>query len=258
MSASISRPHDFTQLSEREREWIEWILPADRIGYCEYRDLICSMTVIGEGRRGKGEVIFGHRDQQADLSAPLAPVFAYGMIETNFGNISITIRERVNDQISVEIVSHRFDDVPREFEEARRWTYSSWNPGNVCPQCGIHVREVAMHPATHKEGHVILAICARDRRLWVFDATNRVNRILPVTNYYNELMLHLHIRDPKVALDTNRLFTDLGSYSDADLTYAFLTYNTLKKKISLEGGIEPDEPAGRGFMAKLKKLFVKK
>src|SRR6266851_5448202 len=113
-------------LSERERESLEWILPADRKGYNRYRETIRRMEVIGEGRRGKGEMILGRAETEVDFSSPLAPVFAYGAIETDLGTISITLREMIDDQISVEIVSHASDDVPLEFKESRRWTYSTW------------------------------------------------------------------------------------------------------------------------------------
>lgn len=245
-------------LSGREREWIAWILPEDRTGYRVYRRLIESMTVIGEGRRGKGELILGREGHEVDFSAPLAPVFAYGAIETNFGTISVTIRELMDDQISVEIVSHRSDAVPQEFEEARRWTYSTWNPGSVCPQCGSIVREISMHAMAGRHDHFILAICTNDRRLWVHDASDGVNRLIPATNFYNELMLHKNIRDPKIALDSKRLFTELVSYSDDDLTYAFLTYNKLRAKVHVEGIVEPDNKAPGGFMTKLKQIFLRR
>src|SRR5258706_16128770 len=78
-------------LLPREREWIAWILPADRPGYKHYREIIDAMEVIGEGRRGSGEIILGQRDARIDVESPLPSVYAYGVIETNFGTISITV-----------------------------------------------------------------------------------------------------------------------------------------------------------------------
>ena len=224
-------------LTGREREWIDWILPADRSGYVEYRDLIASMTVLGQGRRGPGEYILGPRGNEPDFSVPLAPVFAYGAIESNLGTISVTIREVADGQISMEIVSQRSEEVPPEFEELRRWTYSTWSPGNPCPQCRNSIREVPMHDAGGHE-RLVLVLCSADRRIWVHDAATGVNRLIPVTNFHNELMLHKNIRDPKRALDSRSMFTDLPKYSDADLTYAFLTYNKIKTKIHIGEGIQ--------------------
>lgn len=239
-------------LTAREIEWIEWVLPKLRAGYREYCDVVHSMSVIGEGRRGKGEIILGHIGAQPDFDEPLSPVFAYGAIETNFGTISITLREILNDQISVEIVSHRAEEVPEEFEEFRRWTYSTWKSGDVCPQCQKQIREVPMHAIDRGMEHFVLAVCSNDKRLWVFEDATQVNRLIPVTNFYNELMLHKSFRDPKIALDSKQLFTHLSNYSDSDLTYAFLMYNKLKMKVHVEGSIAADKKGKRSLVERLK------
>ena len=242
-------------LTAREREWIEWILPADRTGYNDYRRHIESMLVIGQGRRGEGEIILGTRGAQIDIESPLPSVFAYGAIETNFGTISITLRDVQDEQISLEIVSHSADFVPEEFEEFRRWTYSTWSPGKACTQCELPVREVSMH--TQAGERLVLVVCTRDKRLWVYDATSDVNRLIPVTNYYNELMLHKNIRDPKIALDSKQLFIDLASYSDEDLTYAFLTYNRIRTKVHVEGMMESDAKEQLSIMNRIVQFFRK-
>ena len=245
-------------LSGREREWIEWILPADRPGYKYYRDTIRSMVVIGEGRRGEGDLILGFDGACPDFSAPLSPVFAYGAIETNFGVISITVREMLDEQISLEIVSQRSENIPVEFEEARRWTYSVWNPGAACPQCGKAVREVGMKSVKVESERFVLAICPHDKRLWVYDATNGVNRLIPVTNFYNELMLHKNIRDPKIALNAKLLYSDVEKYSDDELAYAFLTYNTIRTKVHIEGRVEAEKKNIRRSTGILRKIFSRK
>jgi hypothetical protein len=245
------------QLSAREREWIEWILPPVRAGYNAYLNVVRSMVIIGEGRRGAGEFILGHPGQEVNLSMPLAPVFAYGAIETNAGTISITLRECMDDQISMEIVSNRSDHIPTEFEELRRWTYSTWSPGDRCPQCNATVREVSMHTTTQNKEHIVMAFCQHDKRMWVYSESDAVNRLVPITNYYNELMLHKNIRDPKIALDSKRLFSELHTFSDGELTYAFLTYNKLRAKVHLEGSIAADRTERPTFVQKLRNIFTK-
>ena len=257
MNGVAHQPSFPRPLSAREQEWIDWILPVDRPGYRTARECIAAMTVIGEGRRGKGEFILGPAGSTVDISAPLAPVLAYGAIETNVGTISISLREKLDEQISVEIVSHRGDEIPEKFEESRRWTYSTWNPGDACPQCGNALREVPMHSVKENPERFDLAICTHDRRIWVYEAATSVNRLIPVTNYYNELMLHKNIRDPKIALDNKRFFLDLQKYSDADLTYAFLTYNKLRSKVQLAGAIAPDKKEPRGIMGRLRSAFIR-
>ena len=82
--------------------------------------------------------------------------------------------------------------------------------------------------------------------------------MIPVTNFYNELMLHKNIRDPKVALNTKLMFTDLSNFSDSDLTYAFLTYNTIKTKVQMEGSIAVDRKEKPRFVDTLRNIFSKK
>jgi hypothetical protein len=242
----------------REREWIEWVLPADRPGYRAYRDLIGGMLVLGEGRRGEGELILGHPGTAPDFSSPLAPLFAYGAIDTSGGIVSISLREMMDGQISIEIVGHGTGEIPSQLEERARWTYSLWNPGDACPQCGQGLREVPMHSTAPEAGRLVLALCATDRRLWVYDPTTGVNRLIPVTNFYNELMLHKNIREPEIALNSRRLFTDLPRFSDSDLAYAFLTYNKIRTKVHVSGTIEADRKEKRGFGHGLLKLFTGK
>ena len=114
-----------------------------------------------------------------------------------------------------------------------------------------------MHSTGPDTGHLDLALCAYDRRLWVHDSSTGVNRLIPVTNFYNELMLHKNIRDPGIALDSRRLFADLDAYSDSDLTYAFLTYNKIKTKIRVTGTIEPDQKEKHGLRRGILRLFSK-
>lgn len=240
-------------LTSREKEWLEWILPKERKGYAVYRALMQEMVVIGAGRRGTDEIILGLRGDIPDVDSPLSQVFAYGMIETNFGPISITLREIVNNQTSVEIVSHSMERVPSEFEESRRWTYSLWKPNEPCPQCCTKTREVKMH--SHDGKHFVLALCPHNKRLWIYEQETEVNHLIPITNYYNELMLHKNIRDPKIALDSKRLFTELDTYSDNDLTYAFLTYNKLRTKVRVEGTIEPEQSSPTSLFKRLTSLL---
>ncbi len=242
-------------LSPREREWISWVLPAERAGYRDVWERIESLDVIGDGRRGKGEIILGPSDAQPDLTNPLPPVFAYGVIETDAGPISVTIREILEDQVSVEIVNQKSDEVPEKLVERRRWTYSRWSPGQACPQCDQMGREVSMSFEGSSVVSLDLAICPADKRLWVHDRGTGVNRLIPVTNFYNELMLHKNVRDPKIALDSKIFFMTLDRYSDADLRSAFQSYNKLKTKVHLGGTIDMGETAKSHRLHKLFQFF---
>lgn len=221
-------------LTARERNWLEWLLPSGRKGYREYRAVLERLVVIGEGRRGKGNLVLGRSDDTPDLTSPLPPVFAYGVIEATEGTISIMAREEAGGQMELEIVPLKGDSVPEEITETSRWTYSTWSPGKSCPCCTGKLREVPIGTST---AEAVLAICPTDHRLWVYDGATEVNHLIPITNFYNELMLHKNVRDPNIAFDSKRLFADLSRYSDADLRHAFLTYNKLKTKVHISGNL---------------------
>jgi hypothetical protein len=240
--------HTFPRpLRAKEAELILAVLPADRPGYRAYRDLVASMVALGEGRRGLGNLILGFSGDIADRTSPLAHVIAYGMIETTLDLFSITVREYVGEQIDIEIVSSKGEQIPDHFEEKQRWTYSTWLPGYPSPATGVQPRETIID-----DDHV-LAIAAGEKRIWIYEGASGMNILIPVTNFYNEIMLRRGIRDPAIALNSSRLFTELATYSDEDLRAAFVSYNAVKPKVQ----VAPPEPAPRtsGIMAFLRRML---
>ncbi len=234
------------RLRAKEWELLCSILPADRKGYRDYRELISSMMVIAEGTRGPGNLILGYGRDVEDPSPSRAPVIAYGMIETTRDTFSIAVRECTSRQIDVEIVSTRGEEIPDHFEEKRRWTYSTWTPGQPSPATGAPVREVTA------PGGLVLVFAPEERRLWIHDAGTGMNLPLPITNYHSELMQHKRIRDPEIALSSARFFGDLATYSDDDLWAAFVAYNARRRRVE----IPPPGPSGRGLLRGLvRKIF---
>lgn len=214
-------------LRPKERDLLELVLPTDRAGYRRYRELIGGMIVIGEGRRGPGNYVLGDPGDVPDLGGPLAPVLAFGIVESTRDMFTITVRECVGRQIDVELVSTRGAVVPDHFEEKRRWTYSTWRPGEPSPSNGLPVREVRI------DTNLTLTVSRQERRLWLYDKRTGVNHLLPITNFHNELMLVKRIRDPKVALESALFFRDLVRYSDDDLRAAFVAYNRLRPRVDV-------------------------
>lgn len=236
-------------LRAKERDLLEFVLPAESPGYNDYRRCIAMMVVLSEGRRGKGNFVLGKQGDRADITSPLPSVVAYGVVETTLGTFTITVRELVCDQIDSEIVSNRGEEIPDHFSETRRWTYSMWRPGMLSPATQTPVREVNIN-----ETHV-LAIAPPEKRLWLFDGELLMNHLIPITNYYNELMLYKNIRDPKVALKSGLLFDQLERYSDADLRAAFIAYNSVRKKVNLR--IEDATEEEKGLKSFFRRLMRK-
>ncbi len=236
-------------LRPKELDLLLSVLPAESSGYREYRELLLKMVVIGEGRRGAGNLVLGFNDDRADTISPLGSVVAYGMVETTHDTFSVTIREHIGEQVDVEIVSAHGEEIPDRFEEKRRWTYSTWKPGELLPSSGERVREI------HINDTLVFGIARKERRLLLHDRSTGMNHLIPITNFYNELMLHKNIRDPKIVLNSSLFFQDLDVYGDEDLRTAFIVYNKLRRRVS----VLEQEPLPRktGIRTVLKELFRK-
>jgi hypothetical protein len=236
-------------LRPKEQDLLESVLPVDRPGYRQYRELLSRIVVLGEGWRGAGNLVLGISGDRPDVTSRLAPVVAYGIVETTRDAFSVTVREVVGDQIDVEIVSSRGEEVPDHFEEKRRWTYSTWAPGSPSPATGERAREVRVSET------LVLGILSSEQRLLLHDSSTGMIHLIPITSFYNELMLHKNIRDPKTALNAKLLFQNPQSYSDENLRSSFISYNNLKRRVSI---VEtPPAPRSTGIVTYLKMLFGK-
>jgi hypothetical protein len=251
MGADETFPRELTPL---ERILLLWVLPADRSGYAEYRKPVQEWKVAGRGRRGEGNYILGAPGLIPDIESPLPQLLAFGSVKTEQGEITISVRERVGDQLEFEITGPAGAELPGALDSYRRWTLSEWLPSLPCPECGGALREVEMKT---ESGHaLVLAICVKDHRLWVYDARSGVNHPIPVTSFHNELMLQTKVQDRRTLPDSKRLFTELETNSDAALTGAFSSYNRLRTKVFLgEPLVVPTEGSLNWFRRATRRLF---
>ena len=110
---------------------------------------------------------------------------------------------------------------------------------------------------TEKLRVLVLVFCVQDERLWVYDQASGVNHLIPLTNFYNELMLHAKVRDPAVALNMKRLFVDLEHYSDTALAGAFASYNKLKTKIHFDEELQIAEEPRPSLFRRIRSRLLK-
>src|SRR5664279_2093183 len=103
-------------LRPKERVAIESTLPLDRPGYRQIRERIGALVVLAEGRRGTGHLVLGPAQYVPDHTSPLNPVVAYGSIETTRDVFFIAVREAEENQIDVEVMSKRGEEIPDHFE----------------------------------------------------------------------------------------------------------------------------------------------
>lgn len=247
---SMTTPRSVTPV---ESEWLRFLLPEDRPGYRDLRARLEPLVVLGEGRWGEGDLVLGVAGQEIDLEAGMEPVAAFGQIVGDGDHVVTLTLHQPDDEGRIEFQIGGVD--PGEatgFRERARWSYSYWSPGAPCPATGGRVREITLIA-----GELILAISPTARSLWLFDRGDRTNRLLPVTNFYNELVMSLGIREARLALDHTRLFTETTLFSDGDLRTAFIRYNGTFRKVDPDRFIEPATaaPAPRTLGGRLRGLF---
>jgi len=246
--------------SRREIEWLDFLLPAERPGYRPLRERLRTSMVIGEGRWGAGDLVFGMPEDEIDLTEGMQPVVSYGEVNgctSDDRRFIITLSlHQPNEEglVEFQIGAEGEKGVPDEFRETSRWSYSYWSPGAPCPATGASVREVPLNP----QEDMLLVISPVKRVIWIHDRHDMTNTLIPVTNFYNELMLLKGIRDPDIALDHKRLFTELGDFTSAELRGAFVRYNLAFRKIDpdrVAGEKREDEDSGGSMLGRIVNLF---
>jgi hypothetical protein len=222
------------KLTEKEKELLFMILPENKSGYAFYRNKINDYMVTGEGRFGEGNYFLGEAGSFPDLSLPSAPVFALGTIYLkNPWEIDIIIHEEDDNQIEVEfgedininqILQTISDNLPSGIILKVK-TYSEWIPGNKSPFDGSDVRLVGIKPA-----EFILVISSGEKKIWLHQINSGVNHLVPVSNYYNSLMLFRNERNAEKVLNPNLFFNNLGMFNDNELASAFILYNQYMRR----------------------------
>ncbi len=246
-------------LADRELGWLRLLLPGDRPGYRALWEHASGLLVLGIGRWGEGDMLLGSAGQEVDPDAGMMPILSYGEIAvTAPDGAALTLSlalHAADDEGRVELHATTLEglQVPDAYVELRRWSYAGWLPGAPCPATGMPVREIGLDDG----GRVLLAIAPSRRVLWLHDGVAMTNTPVPVTNFYNELMLLKGMRDPAIALDHTRLFSALDQFSDAELRSAFIRYNMSFRKIDPErlSNPSPAVVAAPSLLARLANLL---
>lgn len=216
-------------LTDKEKSWLYTALPENKIGYKKYRDLIENLFVIGYGRFGEGNLVLGDPNDVVDLEDPSAPIFAISNITFEDAHVYVTIHEEFDDQIEIDIKSVNGEKIPDDLGKAKVWTYSTWQPGQKAPSDNSFIREIHLI-----QNELVLAIAHVHKKIWIYNSKSGINHFVPVTNYYNELMLLLENKDAEMALNPGRLFTHTNEFTDEQLAQGFLVYNKHWNRVELD------------------------
>lgn len=210
------------EITDIERSYLFMILPENKPGYNLYRKKIEKLQVLGEGNYEEGSYILGEIDSDPDLSIPSTPVFAMGTLYSGNDEYDLIIYEETENKIAVWFNKNVNEKVT---ENLKVKSYSYWNPGNRSPFSDSKVREVVIRPH-----YFILAIVPEEKRIWLYESASGVNHLIPVSNYYNSLMLYRNERNAEKVLNPNLFFNNLGIYNDSELKIAFEQYNNYMRR----------------------------
>lgn len=217
------------ELTGQEKYLLYSVLPEKKPGYNLYRKKISKLLVTGYGRFKNNNFILGKENTTPDLSFSSTPVFAAGTVKIPGDEIDILINEELDDEIEFDLSPKNSDVIPEDIIEKEKWSYSEWNPGDKSPDDNNEVREVII-----AQGKYLLAFVPSHKKIWLHESESQVNYIIPVTNYYNELMRFRGSRDPKEALNPGLLFQKLNDFPDEDLVNAFVLYNKYMRRFSMD------------------------
>ena len=233
------------QLTNIENMLLFSVLPEKKSGYNSYRNKINNLVVTSAGRFSGGNFVLGKEGTEPDLSFPSSPVFAIGTNVYKEGTIDITIHEELDEEIEFDISARNQDSLPENLTEIKKWNYSEWNPGDKAPNDNSFVREIII-----TKDEYILAIAPAHKKIWLHEYKSGINFLIPLTNFYNELMRVSNIKDASVALKPASFFENLNNFNDEQLMLAFFSYNRYLRKFDIQN-ISPAESTP----AKRKKIF---
>jgi hypothetical protein len=217
------------ELTGQEKYLLFSVLPEYKPGYNCYREKINKLYITGYGRLNNNNFILGKQNTVPDLTVPPAPVFAAGTIKIPGDEIDILINEEVDEEIEIELNVKNSADIPEEINELGRWSYSDWNPGNKSPSDNEDVREVVVL----KEKY-ILVLAPSHKKLWLHHVESGVNYLIPLTNFYNELMRLKGIKDPAKALNPKAFFHNFAEFPDNELNNALVLYNKYMRRFPID------------------------
>lgn len=216
-------------LTGKEKYLLFSVLPENKIGYKGYREKIEDLIVIGQGRFSRDNMILGKAGSKPDTDFPSTPVFASGTVICKETEIDVNIHEEIEEEIEFDISTNNSFDPNDDFTEISKWSYSDWVPGLNAPKDNSPVREIVI-----MQRKFVLAIAPVHKKIWLHNFSTGVNHLIPLSNFYNQLMMVKDIRNSKIALHPGIFFDHLDEYSDRDFISTLITYNKYLKRFDID------------------------
>lgn len=246
----MSYPRSLTPI---EKDLLSWLLPVNASFYEPYNNFAGSSQAIGEGRWGEGNLLLDKKISSIDLTLGMPPVIAYGECDVNGVKLSFSVHEfNIDDQLEVQFSG--IFPIPESASVENKWSYSYWKPGDPCPATGRSVKEIRI-PNKSDTVIYVLSISPAKKVLWLHHANSGFNQLLPITQFYDELLRTKHIRDARLISHPSSFFDRIDEFSDDEYIKALLEYDKkASRKFDTTGiATETVKPKKSIF----KKLFAK-
>lgn len=235
------------KLTVQETELLFSVLPEDKPGYKEYRKKLAGLFVIGKGRFGGGNLVLGKEEDKPDNLLGSSPVFAIGSVKCESCEVDVTVHEEDEEKIEIDISSLDGNEPAGKLNVIESRSYSAWRPGEPAPGDKSAVREVEI-----VKGSYTLAVAPEHKMLWLYEKESGINYIIPVSNFYSNLMMVRGVKKHEKVSNPSLFFEELSAFSDNDLTAAFILYNKNMRRFSIENLYE------RVTVKEEKKSFIQK
>lgn len=238
------------KLNDGELQLIFKLLPSKKEKYAAYRNYIIELYLIGVTRFGDGNYILAAKNDSVDVTSPASNIFANGIVETNRSKYDISIHEIFENQIELDFISRDGNFVNDNEQIISTFTYSNWEPGDKSPITNESVKEIHLI-----KNEIIIAISESEKKIWVHEKESGYNSLIPLTNFYNEIIRVKGERNPDVALNQQLFFERPELFSDEEIAQGFLLYNKFMKKINLDYSIFRKDNNKNKKQPLLKKIF---
>jgi len=237
-------------LSPEEEALLIRLLPENIPGYKAYNNFLNSSQVIGIGRWGEGNLLLDKTSSPIDLTLGMPPVVAYGECFINNEPLAVSVHE-LNIDGQLEVQFSGVFPIPSSPNVSDFWCYSYWKSGEPCPATNQKVREVLIKDSQASVKY-ILAISIAKKVLWLHHATSGFNQLLPLTNFYDELLRTKHIRDAKLISRPASFFGMVDDFTDNEFIKALLEYDKkASRKFDTTGIVIETEKPKKSIFQKL-------
>ncbi|MGK9368538.1 hypothetical protein ACSSWA_06535 [Melioribacter sp. Ez-97] len=217
-----------------EKQWIYAILPEDKPGYNSIRNKIENSIVLkrqtlsGDPVQGSYKLILapaGYDGNNPDTYST-TPI-STGRIKYDNAEVYITISSYEDDVFEVEIAKDMSEGSPGKLLSVE--TYAAWEPGMKAPFDNSDVREIEA-----VKNKYTLAVAPVLKRIWLYEYETGINYLIPLSNFFNELMRSRKIQYPEIVSNPNYLFANLDKFEDADFIRALYFYNKYIRRLDLQ------------------------